>query len=161
RGDVPPGRDGRPCPPALPRRRPARALRRRGRTRGPAPGGPFTAPAPARRGLPGLQRAPGQPDARTRRRADDALRLAGARPAGPPRGVPLVVVAVVPRTEDIDRPREDPPAARTPGSTAPDRAIRRLHRAGDGGHRPPRSRGSEHWRSPGAARPDRRAWIDQ
>ena len=116
---------------------------------------------PARHRVPRLQRASGKPAARPRRRPDDGVRLACARPADPARRVSLAVIALATRAENDDRRGADPPAAGPRGRRTADRHLCRLHRARDGDHRAPHARGRRDSRSAVAAGARDRTRIGQ
>ena len=127
RGDVSPGRDRRSPAAALPCGDPSRPLRGRNRTGRRSPRGTLAPSAAARRRVPRLQRASGKPAAGPRCGADDGVRLAGAGPAGPARGVPVALVPMEPRAARRRSPPCEPacswiartqrrPSGRIPGS---------------------------------------------
>ncbi len=108
RGDVSRGRDGRSPAAALPCGDSSRPLRRRNRSGRGSPHAAHAASAPAGRRLPRLQRASGKPAADARRGADDGVRLAGARSAGPARGLPMALVTMAPDPADLHSPPAEP-----------------------------------------------------
>src|SRR5204862_322577 len=110
--------------------------------------GTFAPSATARRRVPRLQRASGEPAPRSRCGADDGVWLAGVGPAGAASRVPVALVTMEPRARDLAHRRENPPAPESGGQNTAHRDAFRVYGPGDGGYRAPRPRGYRDWRSP-------------